>query len=158
MPHVVSEYVDRLATVEMRGGSGNLARGVVHRLYEAARERVGRPLSLQMAEALACAMRPGATLLIVTGAGGPPFLPLNEVDGVPGAAALSRYFVLSLGCRVVILAEARSEAPVRAAVRAAGLNIRLSDDPETSDAVIFLASPTSHQECQECRGVAVRDL
>src|SRR4051794_11429497 len=111
MPAVIGEYVDRLCTIEMRPSGGNLPRGLMHRLYAAARPAGEPPLTLAMARALVDATHPGETVFILTGAGGPPVLPRGEVDGLLGAAALARSLTLSLGAQTVILTEERTEQP-----------------------------------------------
>src|SRR5438128_1500126 len=141
MPEVVGEYVDRLCTIEMRPGKGNLPRGQIHRFYEAARRQTGRPLSLGMAEALIGQLEPSRTVLLLTGAGGPPHWPRGEVDGLLGAAALARAFSLLLGARVVLLTEARTEGPIRSVCRAAGLNFSDSGEHPPVGSVIFEAMP-----------------
>src|SRR5262245_12717385 len=108
MPEVIGEYVDRLCTIEMRPGKGNLPRGQIHKLYDAARRKSDRPLSFAMAEALIGQLGPSRTVFLLTGAGGPPPWPRGEVDGLLGAAALARTFSLVLGARAVVLTEART--------------------------------------------------
>ncbi|NIQ99916.1 MAG: hypothetical protein GTN78_06895, partial [Gemmatimonadales bacterium] len=51
--HKVADDIDRLITLDMN------RRGVIRPLYEAARERIGRPLVLAAAEELAGAVDPG---------------------------------------------------------------------------------------------------
>jgi hypothetical protein len=123
MPHVVAEYIDRLCTVEMRPGNGNMPRGIIHQLYEPARRSIGEPLTLNMARGLLDALGEGDSFLVITGAGGPPALPYGEVDGLLGAAALARALYLARGATPVFVAEERVTQPLIAAARAAGLNI-----------------------------------
>lgn len=146
MSLVIGEYIDRLATVEMRPGSGNLPRGVIHRLYDAAREKSGQPLSLGIAEALVDRVGPADTVLILTGAGGPPNLPKAEVDGILGAVAIARAIHFGIGARVAILTEERAKDPVKAAVQGAGLNFREPDDPEVDNSVLFIPTEIGHDE------------
>ncbi len=148
MSEIIGEYLDRLCTIEMRPGKSNLPRGVIHRLYAAARARVDRPLTLDMAQALYDTVGADDTVFIVTGAGGPPILPKGEVDGVPGAAALARALHFGLGAKIVILTEARVQEPVAAAVRAAGMNFRLSDEAEMNHAVTFIPTPIDDDPCR----------
>lgn len=148
MPEVIAEYVDRLCTVEMRPAGGNLPRGVIHRLYDAARAGAGKPLTLALAEALHERVGPGDRVLLLTGAGGPPVLPRGEVDGLLGAAALARALHLGRGAEVVVLTEDRVEEPIRAACTGAGLNFRRLDGPEMQHAVAFVAMPTDDDECK----------
>jgi len=54
----LAEDVDRLITLDIN------RRGVIEVLYQAAREKIGRPLVLAAAEALAKAVSPGCVVLI----------------------------------------------------------------------------------------------
>jgi hypothetical protein len=146
MPEVIGEYVDRLCTIEMRPAASNLPRGVMHRLYEAARAG-GPPLTFAAAQALVSHVKRGSTVYLLTGAGGPPVLPNGEVDGLLGTAALAR--VLCLGCHadVVILTEDRVEGPIRAACQGAGLNF-VTDGPEMANSVRFMAMPIGEEACE----------
>ncbi|MDR2453876.1 MAG: DUF4392 domain-containing protein [Bifidobacteriaceae bacterium] len=146
MPQVLGEYIDRLATVEMRPASGNLPRGAMHRLYGAVRRKYGEPLVTRAVRAFAEAAEPGANVVILTGAGGPPVLPHSEVDGIPGAVALARALHFGFGLEVTILSEARAEPPIRATVRAAGMNYRRPGQPAQAHAVTFEVSPIDRAE------------
>jgi len=147
MPEVVGEYVDRLCTVEMRPSKGNLPRDFVRRLYDAAREQAGVPLSSRMAKALMGRVDEGDAVFIVTGAGGPPVLPNAETDGLLGAAALAKAIHLGVGGRPVVLTEDRAEGPVRAACRAAGLNF-VGSGESMQHAVTFEPTPIDDEECR----------
>ena len=86
MPEIMGEYVDRLCTVEMR--PQGMPRGKIHRLYDAARRRQGgRPLTLLAAERLRGVVKAGDSVILATGAGGPPWMPAGETDGPVGVAA-----------------------------------------------------------------------
>lgn len=122
MDDIVGEALDRLINVEMRYSSG-VPRGIIHRLYEAAREEAGRPLTTLATEALMKAVNPGDRVLIVTGAGAPPYLPAGETDGPLGAVAIAHALDLGLGAKPVFLSEARNLAPVAATAEAAGLSV-----------------------------------
>lgn len=124
MDELTCHYIDRLITVEMRAGRGNVPRGVTQPLYDAARAVQGdRSLTFLAAEGLRKAITPGDHVLIVTGAGLPPWLPEGETDGPPGAAALARALALGLGARPVVISEERHVRPVIAAVEAVGLAV-----------------------------------
>jgi hypothetical protein len=158
MPEVIAEYIDRLCTVEMRPGKGNLPRGVIHRLYDAAREHGGGgPLTLGMAQALADNVKPGDAVLILTGAGGPPVLPKAEVDGILGAAALARAVHFSLGAVPYILTEERAAEPVRAAVWGAGLNFRRVDGDEVDHAVTFIPMTDNDDDANRAQATELLD-
>lgn len=134
MAGTIAENIDRLCTIEMRPAKGNLPRGVIHRLYDAARAE-GPPLTLRAAEALTSRVAPGDRVFILTGAGGPPVLPAGEVDGVPGTAALARALIFGLGAQVIVLTEDRVTEPMRAAIWGAGLNFTSEDAASVSNTV-----------------------
>ena len=122
MPEIMGEYVDRLCTVEMR--PQGMPRGKIHRLYDAARRRQGgRPLTLLAAERLRGVVKAGDSVILATGAGGPPWMPAGETDGPVGVAALARALVIGLGARPVFVTESQSLAALSAAVAAAGLSV-----------------------------------
>jgi hypothetical protein len=148
MPAVIAEYVDRLCTIEMRPSTGNLPRGMMHRLYAVARPAGEKPLTLAMAEALVDRVKPGDTVFVLTGAGGPPVLPRGEVDGLLGAAALARALTLSCGATVVLLTEERTEQPLGAVVRAAGLNFGRLDVEFVAPAARFVPMSLDAGECE----------
>jgi hypothetical protein len=152
LSEVIAEYVDRLCTIEMRPGSGNIPRGIVHRLYSAAREAGAPPLTLSMAQALIDRIRPGENVLILTGAGGPPVLPCGEVDGPLGAAALARALHHGCGAHVSILTEERTATAMRAACWGAGLNFRRESDPPLDHAVTFIPMSTDDDLCRQQAG------
>lgn len=147
MPEIIGEYVDRLCTIEMRSATGNLARGMIYRLYDAARTN-SRPLTLSAAEALLSAVNPGDTVFMLTGAGGPPLLPRGEVDGLLGTAALARVLTLGCGADVTVLAEERVEQPMRAACAGVGLNFASPDEAKPDRGVRFVPMPLEHEACR----------
>src|SRR5438105_1421024 len=104
MPEVVGEAIDRLCTVEMR--VQGLPRGKINRLYDAARQARGEPLSLAAAHGLQARVGRGDTVFIATGAGSAPWLPYGETDGPPGAALVARAVDRALGARPVYLCQA----------------------------------------------------
>lgn len=120
MPAVACEQIDRLVTVEMRFASG-FPRGIIPRLYDAARAASGSPLSYRAATGLRARVKAGDRVLLVTGAGGPPHMPSGETDGPIGAAALGRALGSGLGARPVFVCEAHHLPPLRASCEAAAL-------------------------------------
>ncbi|WP_113701291.1 glutamate cyclase domain-containing protein [Nonomuraea lactucae] len=140
MPTTIAENIDRLCTVEMRAASGNLPRGYVHHLYDAARTQAGEPLTYALAGKLLEHSQSGRHVVIVTGAGGPPVLPRGEVDGIPGAAALAKALHLGLGYQVIIVGERRIDDSVRVALAGCGLNFRHESETRYPHAVTFIPS------------------
>ena len=122
MDDIIGEALDRLINVEMRYASG-VPRGIIHRLYDAARAEAGRPLTTLATEAIMRAVKPGERVLIVTGAGAPPFLPFGETDGPLGAVAIAHALDLGLGAKPIFLSEERNLGPIKATAEAAGLSI-----------------------------------
>ncbi|GAA5153471.1 DUF4392 domain-containing protein [Microbacterium pseudoresistens] len=141
MVHIIGEYIDRLATVEMRPAQSNLARGVIHQLYDAVRAKYDSPLVSLAASRIVDTVRPGDSVVILAGAGGPPALPNAEVDGIPGAVAIAKALDYGLGAEVTILTEKRAEDTLRATVRAAGLNVRGRHEDPLAHCVTWEESP-----------------
>jgi len=122
MPEIIADSIDRLTCVEMR--IPGIDRGIIDPLYRAAREvQGGAPLSLRAARLLQERAGAKETVVIITGAGAPPYLPYGETDGPPGAAALARAVGRGLGARIVLLTEPQYMPAVRATVAAAGLPV-----------------------------------
>ncbi|MGH7429215.1 MAG: glutamate cyclase domain-containing protein [Candidatus Methylomirabilaceae bacterium] len=112
----ISEAIDRICLL---GGARESARANdLATLYLAARRRAAAPLSASAARRLEAAIRPGATAVILTGAGGLPSLPRGETDGPLGAAVLARGLVQTLGAKPVLVADARFRGPIVAALDA----------------------------------------
>ncbi|WP_102225805.1 glutamate cyclase domain-containing protein [Acidimangrovimonas sediminis] len=122
MDDIIGEALDRLITVEMRYASG-VPRGIIAPLYDAARQEAGRPLTTLAVEAICRAVAPGDRVLIVTGAGAPPFLPVGETDGPLGAVAIGHALDRGLGAKPVFLSEERNLGPIAATAEAAGLSV-----------------------------------
>ncbi len=124
MDEITCHNIDRLITVEMRAGKGEIPRGVIHRLYDAARAAQGdKPLTFLAADALRKALARGDHVLVVTGAGTPPWLPFGETDGPPGAAAIARALDLGLGAKPILVAEERNMGPVIASAEGIGMMV-----------------------------------
>jgi hypothetical protein len=147
MPVVVGEYLDRLATTEMRPGRSNLPRGHTHQLYAAARG-TGDPLVYRMATALVDRVGPGDQVFILTGAGAAPFLPRAEVDGILGAIAVGRVLSLARGATVTILAEERAREPIVAGAAGAGLRVGNIADTDGMSQLYYEATPIDRASCE----------
>lgn len=147
MPEIIGLNVDRVCTLEMR--PQGMPRGQIHRLYEAAYQQQGEPLSLLAARRLAETLGKGDVVILTTGAGGPPWLPNGETDGPPGLAVLARALVRGLGVLPVYLAEAANLAPVIAASAAAGVPVMSLEDAEArSGAAIAMDFPINEEQAK----------
>jgi D-glutamate cyclase len=122
-PEATGWNVDRLVTVEVKTG-GRPGRCIIFPLYEAAVETVGnRPISLVAAEKLVERVKPGDTVVLMTGMGAMPFMPRGETDGPPGVASLARAVSYGLKALPIVLVPPRDFDAACGAVRAAGLGI-----------------------------------
>jgi len=126
MPDLVGEAVDQLVTVEAK--NRGMPHGILKPMYLAAREVAGgRPLTMLAAEMLVKAVKPGDTVLILTGAGYEPTMPRGESDGPPGAASLARALYKGLSAVPVYVCEACHAGPVIASSQAATLMVKPFD-------------------------------
>jgi hypothetical protein len=132
----MTEYIDRLCTIEIKPGAGPIPRGVTRQLYDAARKKQGKPLSYLAATTIIESLKNGGWAFIVTGAGGPPILPVGEVDGLLGAASVARALDHAFGVKSVIVGEERIRAPINASLSAAGISMvdktLINDKPHTA--------------------------
>jgi hypothetical protein len=139
------ESIDRLIATEFR--SAALNPGTLAPLYAAAREKLGGPVSEAAARRLAEVLRPGAPVLLTTGAGGPPWLFQGETDGPLGLAGLARALSFGYGAWPIVVTEQRSEAPVTATLVAAGLSVLpealARARPTTATLVPFTTEPVA---------------
>lgn len=130
---IVGERIDRLMTVEIRPLSGGLPAGYVAPMYAACRRHHGMPLTTLAARKLIEAVKPGSTVLIATGAGIAPKLPLGETDGPPGAAVLARALVMGFGVKAILVTEDAHMPPVAAVAAVVneelGTNGKVSVEP-----------------------------
>ncbi|MBP2511528.1 MULTISPECIES: glutamate cyclase domain-containing protein [Agrobacterium] len=114
---VFGERFDRLMTLEVRPLTGGLPAGIVVPTYLACRAVQGEPSSTLAARKLLAAIRPGSDVIVATGAGVAPKLPLGETDGPPGAVALARSLALGFGANVTLVAQDEHMPAVDACVR-----------------------------------------
>jgi D-glutamate cyclase len=115
------EALDRLITIEFR--SAELNPGTLAVLYDAAREKLGGPVLQVASTRLDQVLRPGAPVVLTTGAGGPPWLFQGETDGPLGLAGLARALSLGYGAWPLVVTEARSVGPVTATLVAGGVSV-----------------------------------
>jgi D-glutamate cyclase len=145
----MADYIDRLITVEMR--NRGMPNGKIGPLYEAARAEAGDwPLAFKAASGLVANVHSRDRVLIVTGAGSGPLIPLGEDDGPVGAAILARALYWGLGCTPVMVCEAHHVAPIVASCEAAGIGIRDFDEATKSRAGgALFAAPAAQDEVGE---------
>ena len=111
----IGEGIDRLITLDLG------ARGIVYRLYEAARKLVNNcPLALTAAQQIIETVDAGDYIIITTGFMLPPNY-IQESDGPPGAIALARALNLALKAKPIIITEKNSKEIFVAALKAAGM-------------------------------------
>ncbi len=126
MSEVIGEYIDRIATIEMR--SQTPPRGIIHRLYECARKKCGQPLTMTAARKIIEALKENDNYLIVTGAGAWPVLLKGETDGPLGAASLARAIDIGIGAKPIFISDENNLPPIIATCEAAGITIKDVDD------------------------------
>ncbi len=96
---IVGEAIDRLLTIDVAG------RGVINKLYQAARVKHKSPLCLLAAKKLAAAVKPNDVVFITTGMLIHPFQDIGETDGPIGGAGLARALRIALGARTVFVTD-----------------------------------------------------
>ncbi len=137
---VFGERLDRLMTLEVRPLTGGLPAGIVVPTYLACRQEQGEPSSTLAARRLISAVRPGSNVIIATGAGVAPKLPLGETDGPPGAVALARCLALGLGAHVTLIAQEEHMPAVAACVRV------IDDGAGSSGSIVTSVFPKGKEE------------
>lgn len=113
----MEERMDRLVNLDF-GSRG------IDGLYEAAREKIGKPLVLAAAEKLA-AVPPGSTVLMTTGSVSRAWISaaICENDGPAGAAVVARALSQGLDVIPVVYAEEALLPGIAAIFRLAGMSI-----------------------------------
>jgi D-glutamate cyclase len=113
----MEERMDRLVNIDF-GGRG------IEGLYEAAREKIGKPLVLAAAEKLA-AVPPGSVVLMTTGSVSRAWISARicENDGPAGAAVVARALTLGLDAIPVVYAEEALLGVIGDIYRAAGMSL-----------------------------------
>ena len=98
---IIGETIDRLLTLDIAG------RGVIGKLYEAARALHKSPLCLLAAKKLVEVVKPNDIVFIATGMIIYPFqrLGIGENDGPVGGAGLARALRIALGAKTVFVTD-----------------------------------------------------
>lgn len=110
----IGEGVDRLITLDLR------ARGVIYKLYEAARELVETPLALTAARQIMDTIEKKDYVIITTGFILPPEN-IQESDGPPGAVALARALNLAFKVKPIFIIEEKSKQILSLVINAIGM-------------------------------------
>lgn len=112
----IAESLDKLMTLDIP------ARGVIDVLYQAARKRQQKPLTLAAVELLLNAVKPGDPVIIATGWIDQPFVApgCGESDGPPGTVALARALRIALKATPIIITDQSLVAGMKQICRAAG--------------------------------------
>ena len=115
---VLGNTVDRLITADIS------CRGVIDKLYNAAREKQGDfPITMLAAQRLAQRVKANDVVIITTGFACPPWFTVGEQDGPVGAATLARGLVLGLDAKVVLVTDSFNMGITKAALAGSGLNV-----------------------------------
>ncbi len=98
---IIGETIDRLLTLDIAG------RGIIDKLYEAARALHKFPLCLLAAKKMAEVVKPNDVVFIATGMIIYPLhhLGIGENDGPVGGAGLARALRLALGAKTIFLTD-----------------------------------------------------
>jgi len=119
---IIGESIDRLINTELETRPGP-SRGKIAVLYDAARQKTGKPLTLAAAEALVRHVKEGATVIVSTGWVIDFWFPKGEICGMTGAVSVTRALVNGLGAKVCFLTEEPVVSVYEAVCRAAGVRI-----------------------------------
>lgn len=143
--------IDHLMALDTSG------KGVVPFLYRAAAEQYGEPLSLRAARLLVERVKPGDTVLILTGFPSRSFLleGVTETDGPVGAALLARVIEEVLGAVPIIVTEERVARFSANCCTVAGLLVtdaeralRSKQGPHKAACAAVVTFPTEHEEAR----------
>lgn len=138
---VIWEAIDTVMSLACRAINPD----TLPQLYQAARQHSPGPLCHAAAKALVDSVKPRDPVILITGAGGPPWLFKGETDGPLGLAGLARAVSLGLNAWPIVLTEARSVDAVTATLAAAGVSLLPEDmarvRPTTATLVPFPTDP-----------------
>jgi hypothetical protein len=118
---ILGDSVDHLVTLDMKWPGR--PRGVVDTIYTACRNYVGEPICLAAAKSIQKKVTEKSTVVISTGFVLPPFFPLGETDGPPGAVSIAYAIHHGIGARIVFLTEKEVVNPLKDTCVAAGLAV-----------------------------------
>jgi D-glutamate cyclase len=146
---ILGNEIDRIIGIEIR--AQGFYRDIVHRFQDAARAKLGGPMTLLGAQGLVERVKPGDFVVVSSGAVGPPAMPKGETDGPPGAAAIGRAISLGLGAIPIYVGEDWTRDPTVAASQAAGIHVR-DDEAEARQfpySALFKEFPKDVEEAKK---------
>jgi len=125
----ISDGIDRLITLDIRG------RGVIYKLYNAARSLVSKPITLKASEEIINNLNPGDFIILTTGF---RVLPkeVQETDGPLGIAGLARALKLGFRAKPIILIEDVSKNIMASTLNALNINTVFEDKSLNHDVLI----------------------
>ena len=115
----VGESIDRLISVDVV--PPYMFRDSIISVYEAAKNLVGKPLSLAAAEELKNVCKQDSLVIVSSGFVVQPYLPYGETDGPIGAVTLARSINKAFGSKILMLTEKVCVDSLRATCLGAGI-------------------------------------
>jgi hypothetical protein len=137
----VCEGIDRLITIDVSG------RGVIYKLYDAARSQSGKPLTLNAADTMMTKLEEGDIVMITTGFRVLPDM-IQETDGPLGAASIAKALTF-LKVRPIIVTERESFGIIRAALSSLGLREARDLEELRADSYMLISFPYEISEAEK---------
>ncbi len=142
--YLLAENLDRLASMEVARPSG-----VKLKLYEAARAKLGKPLSYCFADGLTRHVKAREHVIIACGSVSLPWMAKGETDGPPGAAVVARALDVGLNVKPIVVCEEALADMVEATFAGAGLtNHSYNDFRATPHSVMIQGFPLDDAEAK----------
>jgi len=144
----VSEGIDRLITVDMG------ARGIIYKLYEAARELTKAPLTLTAAQQIKEVVKPKDFVFIITGFRPPPNF-IQETDGPLGAVTLARALGIAFDVQPLLLIEEFSKNILIETLRGIGMEVVATKEPSALGVgqAAVLSFPIEFEKAEEAESL-----
>lgn len=136
----IAEAIDRLIIVDLG------LRGVIDKLYNAARNLYNKPLTLTAAEAVKDRVSNGDYVILITGFRVPPNF-IQESDGPPGIAALANILTRAFNTRTLVMIESEYSIVMRRALNSLGIELSCSCDVKPGTAAI-ISFPSNLEEAR----------
>jgi len=152
---ILGDSVDHLMTLDMKWPGR--PRGVVDTIYSACRNYVGGPVCLAAASAIQNRVHEKSTVIISTGFVLPPFFPLGETDGPPGAVSIAYAIHHGIGARIVFLTEKEVVNALKETCSAAGLSVYNPGDFDAIPGAIIVQDFPSEMSLADQEGKRILD-